>query len=1010
MEFTIYSIGSATYLEEILNAVVMISGSGDIESLAKIGLLIGVLILGFNAVFNNTGIQFQKLLVCLILYLAMYGPSGTALIEDVYTGEVAVVDDVPLGPLAVGSIVSNIGYKITHSFEQAFSTPSMTNYGFADPLNTLVQVRLMAKNVFNLGSMTGGGNPNMSLLASWSNYMKECTLTGANNDDRAISRILTNKNALEGLRFDSDVYYTKIYDGSTDGVTVTCSQAYSALTAQTGTNQDALLDDLSRAWARPASSFTGVDLEARLNDSLYAIANGVVDARTFAVTAALLPILEGAPGERAISDLQGAAAIMMSQAAQQQATQWAAEGSMFTKYIRPFMTFFEGFIYAITPLMAFVIVLGGFGINLVAKYLMLLIWMMLWMPVLAVVNLYTISATKAKVEALLGATSFGVDGVSFEDMRQMLPIIEAQIGVAGMMASAVPALCMFLVYGTSVAASGIASRLNGSDTINEKVASPDVVSPGAGASITSQLTSDPTRGGRQTGSEELRPTLNTGSALEKARQSASENMQASSESYNHAWQKQIAQSVSQSNSLAQTADLGSKIANASGLSSDSSYSSARQEALSKGYSEQQVDAFTAQTSAGVSASLGGIVNAGASGSGNNQQSRADQLSKTDQDRIESGLKSSINNSFSKENSQATAERLSSSQEFGASSQFGDALSKQTADMASSKEAYSNVEAFKSNYGMSSSISMDALANNAMKDGSAGRLMGNLDKLDGNDRDAAHKMAGDFAKAHSGTMGNDKATVAGAAYALGSMGRYDLLGDALGTSYDKINPERNAGLAHVGDQGNAGAYNSRGIASPGFDPAAERSRIESQGGAAATAAQASGSAAVSGNHDKNIDESAGYRASEIKSRLSEVGQGTDYDKIMTSALNMPGWAAAAAYHSHQSEADNQASLASARNEAAQYGLPPELQEISAHASLGDLSQHHMADAVIGLQQNAGMTRNEAMGAVEATVTGTYSKGDGGRGFDDLKEVFNGAAYSDAMRGGPAADVSLLNTRG
>lgn len=54
MEFTIYSVGSAAYLEDILNAVAMISGSGKIEDLAKIGLLIGVLILGFQAVFNNT--------------------------------------------------------------------------------------------------------------------------------------------------------------------------------------------------------------------------------------------------------------------------------------------------------------------------------------------------------------------------------------------------------------------------------------------------------------------------------------------------------------------------------------------------------------------------------------------------------------------------------------------------------------------------------------------------------------------------------------------------------------------------------------------------------------------------------------------------------------------------------------------------------------------------------------------------------------------------------------------
>lgn len=1008
MEFTIYSVGSAVFLEEILNSVAMISGSGDIESLAKIGLAVGTLILAFQAVFNGTGIQFQKLLVCMVMYLAMYGPSGRALIEDVYTGDVAVVDNVPLGPLAVGSMVSTIGYNITNIFEQAFSTPSMTNYGFADPLNTLVQVRLTAKNVFNLGSMSGSGNE--SLLASWSNYMRECTLTAANNDDRALTQILKKPDAIEGLRFDSNVYYTKIYDGSADGVTVTCTQAYATLTAQQASKQDELLEDIAKSWARPGATMTGADLEGRMNNALFAIAGGAVDARNFAVTAALLPILEGAPGQQAISDMQGAAAIMMSQAAQQQATQWAAEGSMFTKYIRPFMTFFEGFIYAITPLMAFVIVLGGFGISLVSKYLMLLVWMMLWLPVLAIVNLYTISTTKAKIMALLGADAFGATGISFANMREMLPVLEAQIGVAGMMASAVPALCMFLVYGTSVAASGIASRLGGSDTINEKISSPDVVSPGAGLSMGAQTTHDSTRGSRQTGSEELRPTMNVGASLEKARQSASENLQSSSEQYTQAFQKQIAQSVGQSNSLGQTADLGKKVANSSGLSNDASYVSARQQALSKGYSEEDINAFTAQTAGGLDAKLGMAGTGGSLGtklSGSNQQSNKSSVSRGEQDKIESGLRNSINNSFSKENSQATAERLATSQDFGSSSQYADALSKQTADLNQSKEAYSNVEAFKSSYGMSSSVSLDALANDSLKNGTAGRLQGNLDMLEGKDRDEAHNRASEFTKAHSGTMGNEKASVAGAAYALGSMGRYDLIGDAIGSDFEKVDPDRNAGINHVGDNGNEGAYNARGIPSPTFNPADERSRIEAEGGSAVLAAQKDGTAQTNAVHDKNIDESAGYRAEEIKSRLSDMGKGTDYDKIMGSTMNMPAWAARAGNNMGKDEPLLDAKLQQGRENAAAYGLPPELQEISARAEVGYLSQGDMATAVTDLQKNHGLDRNEALGAVEATVTGTYSRNkDGGKGFDDLKELFNEKAYTEPLKSGPAPETDIL----
>lgn len=245
MEFSIYSLGSAVFMEDILNAVAMISGSGTIESLAMIGLLVGAFILGFKAVYSNTGIQFQQLLVCFVLYLAMYGPTATAVVEDIYTGEVAVVDGVPIGPLAVGSIVSNIGYQITQAMEQGFSTPSMTSYGFADPLNTLIHVRQIAHNVISLPSMTGNGG-NSNLLASWSNYIKECTLVAASSDDRALQELLNKPEGIDALAFPSNVYYTKIYDGPADGSTKTCTDAFTSLKAMTESAETDLLGDIAR--------------------------------------------------------------------------------------------------------------------------------------------------------------------------------------------------------------------------------------------------------------------------------------------------------------------------------------------------------------------------------------------------------------------------------------------------------------------------------------------------------------------------------------------------------------------------------------------------------------------------------------------------------------------------------------------------------------------------------------------------------------------------------------------
>lgn len=998
MEFTIYSIGSAVYLEEILNSVAMLSGSGTIEGLAKVGLLIGVFILAFSAVMNNTGIQFQKVLVCAILYLAMYGPTGRAIVEDVYTGEVAVVDNVPLGPLAVGAFVSQLGYTVTETFEQAFSVPAMTDYGFADPLETLMRVRKVAANVQALPSMTGTGNA--SLLASWANYLRECTLTASNSSPVALRDLMSTKDALSAVYFDSGVYYTKIYDGSADGVTLSCRDAYTALRGQTDTSQDAILDDIARSFSKPGALLDGAEIEGRLNNALIAIAGGATDARAYTITAVLLPILEGAPGQRAIEDMQGAAAIMMGQAIQQQNTQWAAEGSMFTKYIRPFMTFFEGFIYAISPLMAFVIVLGGFGIGLVSKYLMILLWMMLWMPVLSIVNLYTISNTKAKLEAILGSSTFGGDGISFQHMRDVIPIIESQIGVAGMLASSVPALCMFLVYGTSVAASGIANRLNGSDTINEKIASPDVLQPGAGLSLSSQVTHTPGRGALATGSEEYRPTINSGEALEKARQSASEQLDASSVAYNHAFQNQVAQSVSNASSMSQVAELGGRISSALGSNSASGYGAARQQAISAGFSEQEVDTFTANVAGGISSKLG--VNAASLGfngglSKANQESAARSTQRSDGNSVEQSLRSAITNAFSNEQSRGTAERLSSSQDFKNDASFSDALSKQTADLQQSKESYSNVEAFKQNYGMSSSISLDALSQRAINDGSAGQLVSNLDKLDGSQRSEANSRFDSFRRANSGTMGDEKATVAGAAYALAGVGRYDLLGDALGTPYSGVDADRNSDLAGANHNGNEEAFADRGKPQANFNPSAEHDRIMGTGLSNVEGHGASAQSSVERDFDGRLASSQAALRDEIGSRWADRGQGTDYHKMMMQTSNAAAWAARVERNAGRDESELDSMREAKKQDFEQnYGLPAPLAEIGARADIGYMQQKDVQDAVFTLQHDYGMDRNSALGAVEATVNGTYGSAEGGKDFSDIQNYFGGDRINDSMR--------------
>ncbi|QYG43679.1 conjugal transfer protein TraG N-terminal domain-containing protein [Pseudomonas aeruginosa] len=80
MSMNIYTTGSGEFLEIILNASAMITGSGFSEDLARIGFLIGLVLLSFQAIWNGQGISFHKAGMLFVVYLLLYGPTTTAVI------------------------------------------------------------------------------------------------------------------------------------------------------------------------------------------------------------------------------------------------------------------------------------------------------------------------------------------------------------------------------------------------------------------------------------------------------------------------------------------------------------------------------------------------------------------------------------------------------------------------------------------------------------------------------------------------------------------------------------------------------------------------------------------------------------------------------------------------------------------------------------------------------------------------------------------------------------------
>lgn len=505
----IYSIGDSAYLAAILNAVAMITGTGDFRQLAGVGFLLGVLLVLFQGILQGgRGIRFQNVLVAWLLYALMFGPTARVAIEDAYSGAVRVVDNVPLGPAAVGSLMSNVGYGVSRLFEQAFATPAMTDTGFADPLQTLMSVRKGTLSRIALGS-ANSPTPGADIERSFINYVADCTLYDVDIGNRAIDDILRDPSWDTALRSDLKVPTTELVLGGNPQL-LPCDAAWTALSDYTTVEfVPALLSNLQ---AQMRLSAPG-NVTNKVQFALDAIAGAGVDARNYMVMTAMVGFLEKGIVQTHENIGQWELAATTEQAAQQRNAQWAAEQTLFTRIVRPMMTFFEGLIFAITPLMAFTIALGPAGIAMTGKYLLFGLWIQLWMPIMAIINLYLHMAIARDLDALQNTANLDVSSIL--SLYKLDFLLQDYLATGGMLAASTPAISLMLIYGSAITATHLAGRLQGGDYIDEKITSPDVMRPAPALAMSPIMDHAPLRGTTTTGADNVLWRADVGQSVQR---------------------------------------------------------------------------------------------------------------------------------------------------------------------------------------------------------------------------------------------------------------------------------------------------------------------------------------------------------------------------------------------------------------------------------------------------------------------------------------------------------------
>jgi conjugal transfer mating pair stabilization protein TraG len=615
--FEIFSVGDSTYLQVVLNAVAMIAGTGDYRTAAAVGGVIGVLIVMLRALmqFDGRGIRYQDVFMAYLLWLMLYAPTAQVSIEDAYTGSVVVVDNVPLGPAAVGSVMSNMGYGTTLLFEQAFAMPTMTGHGFADTLQTLTAVR---KNLLSIVGLGAANAPvaGSDMETSFANYVKECTLTAVDLNLKTLDAILRDADPLDAIRFDSDIYMTEILVGG-QPQTLTCTDAWTNLGAMAnGAFSTALETQLQQILGVPAAA----DAVPKIQAAFDALAGpGVVNASNYMLMSAIMPMFEQGVIGRHEDGMHWNTAAMIGQAIQQRNTQWAAEQTLFSKIVRPMMAFIEGLSYSIAPIMAFVVMFGSVGLKMNIGYFSMLLWIQLWMPILAVINLF-INMSAAGQMSALNAANYNLP--SMMGIYQMDMELQQWLSIGGMLAASTPAISLMLIYRGAVTTTHFLGRMDGGDYANEKIVSPDVVSPAPMLNAQPQHQYSPMSGVTQTGSDKVLPTFTAGKDMSAAVSSASSASEQATSSFMNSVSSTASKSSSITNDAFDSHSLGKQIA------SSSSHTDAYNRQFGEAFAKRHAD--TGISADHFSALVAGSANAGA---------------KTSNDKLSAAISGRLQNDF-----------------------------------------------------------------------------------------------------------------------------------------------------------------------------------------------------------------------------------------------------------------------------------------------------------------------------------------------------------------------------
>jgi conjugal transfer mating pair stabilization protein TraG len=428
-EYTVWSYGGGEQLWYVFNAVATIFKHNEYSYAFYIAAtLFGIWVLITSIVSNKAMVPIKWMFWFWLSTTLMLAPKTDIMISDPVTKFEKPVGDVPWVLGMSAGIISGIGHSMTGLVETYFSLPDYQSYGG----NGMMFASKILKNMDKYRIRNGVLKENMS------RFIEQCvvleammggkyTVKDLKESKNIWELVSTNANPINGFSYRDEA--TKNTD------IVTCKEGVTKLATDLTKETKAVAGYLGRRNMPSRDKTTSeVVFENYFNEKLtssYQFMSGIAENAE--------SILKQEMMINAIEDVSLNYAA--SKAAIQQRAWYLTTGELASGFLIGLKVVMDCLAYGGFIFIAIMVMLPT-GINILGKYLQILIWLQLWAPLYAILNMVMSTVAQYKTQGIIG--NDGLSMMTSVGLTTLQGNIEA---IAAFCTSSIPFISYSLMQG-----------------------------------------------------------------------------------------------------------------------------------------------------------------------------------------------------------------------------------------------------------------------------------------------------------------------------------------------------------------------------------------------------------------------------------------------------------------------------------------------------------------------------------------------------------------------------------